>query len=181
MKGVDFRIINRFVGGLENVLSRFPFLTTDSISGVVGEDMGLTVLGKFDSIERTLKITSRRNYEHIKRILFEEKRDGYKSTAHINGVVYHEMGHALHSFVLSMVFEHPDEISELNKFLRREFKRVVKNTGLLSDYGSESIEEMIAECFAEYMAEENPRKFSKMVIEKILYTIEICQNKENKG
>ena len=175
LKEVDFRIVNRFVGGLEHVVRRFPFLKNDSLSGVYGEDMGLVTLGRFDPLERTLKITSRRNYEHIKRVLFEEKRDGAKSTAHINGIIYHEMGHALHSFVASMAFEHSEEIKSLNVFLLNELMKVRINDSILSKYGKISIEEMVAECFAEYMAEENPREFAIGVVEEIIAVSEKCE------
>ncbi len=126
----------------------------------------ISVMGILDGILLDEEDFSNREFRQIK-ISLEHAvaiRQSPQGCASVEAVIYHEIGHLLD--YLCGVSEKSDVLSDFNSQSKEEL------TNALSSYAATSVQEFVAEGFAECMASPFPRQTAK----RILNYIDDCYN-----
>ena len=187
LNGCDVDSAQAIASTVEKIKTRYPDVKLERIS-ITGENVKGERFTEIDSIGKTksaimyangtkqskTSITFNGKYFNNSAPLREKLKDNYKkgimSTGSIEGVVAHEFGHALcDKYDISELEIHHSIVTELGMDFREAYggtsKAEYESKLYISEYGETSLGEWFAECFADYMTNENPKEISVMAVE----------------
>ena len=119
-----------------------------------------------------------KNYERLSKSLWEDAEAGFHPVGVPHSIVVHELGHALDGYLAASEHLFGANGKGKNDFVSNKIRaKVLREAGLkvedigkeVSDYATKNPHEWWAECFAEYLCSDSPRKcateFGKMLDE----------------
>lgn len=145
-------------------------------SGEITEYVGDTVTSGFNGI--SINISNAKSYEKLCATLLEEEQCGYspKGCKSIKYLVCHEIAHQLDN-VLNLSKD-PVIIKEYEKHKKMSEKEQINN---LCVYASKSIEEFVAEAWAESQCSASPRYVAKLISNKVTLAMKTYIDSKKEG
>lgn len=170
---------------LKNTIDKFlnTYKVEPPLKGVnvctIGQGcLGVAIVSK-DT--RTLSIDSKCFKENGTELFNKSVEDGWLAKTDkdiITSVLTHELGHTITSQVKNEAFW--NKIKNIKtEYVQNIKKNDIKNKDFISNYARKSIDEFVAESFAQATLLKNPSKYAKMVLDEVNAYFKLS-SKENK-
>ena len=171
-----------FANGLNQAMARliecFPECGISQIGWMTSsEALGDELKGTFGACWRVtgvVKLNPRlipTSISELAKIRKTQKNSGEKASSHPFATVYHEMGHALETKLISVMANDPKKYQDFKDEMEKKWDKIqglseAKQASILSTYGATTWNEMLAESVSEFLGEgENCRPFAREVVE----------------